>query len=175
MTAHLDEALAHLSAADRDALVLRFLQEQPLTAVSAHLGVTEETAKKRVSRAVLKLRRLFFRKGFVASAAVVTSLLASIPAVAAPVNLASTISAGALAAARGAAVAGSSAALAHGAMKAMLWVKLKFAGTIAAATVVFTAGGVLLIHTALTRTADAKMAEIKPPAANTRQPPASPP
>ena len=53
---HLDAALARLPAHDRDVLVLRFLQERPFKDVSAALGTTEPTAKKRVERALHNLR-----------------------------------------------------------------------------------------------------------------------
>src|SRR5205823_1191490 len=54
---HIDEALAQLSPADRDALVLRFLEQQSLAGVSQRLGISEEAAKKRVARALQKVRR----------------------------------------------------------------------------------------------------------------------
>src|SRR5512143_2699753 len=47
----LDEGLNQLSAADRDAIVLRFLKQQDLRAVGAALGISEDAAQKRVGRA----------------------------------------------------------------------------------------------------------------------------
>ena len=46
---HIDAALSSLSAADRDALVLRFLQQLPLAGVSENMGISEDAAKQRVS------------------------------------------------------------------------------------------------------------------------------
>ncbi len=51
LTPHLDEALARLSVKDRDAIVLRFLEQKSFGDVSAAVGISEEAAKKRVGRA----------------------------------------------------------------------------------------------------------------------------
>jgi RNA polymerase sigma factor (sigma-70 family) len=55
---HLDEGLNQLSASDRDAIVLRFFKQQDFRVIGAALGVSEDTAQKRVSRALEKLRSL---------------------------------------------------------------------------------------------------------------------
>ena len=47
----LDDAMDHLSESDRDAVVLRFFEDCDLRAVGKALGLTEEAARKRVSRA----------------------------------------------------------------------------------------------------------------------------
>src|SRR5262249_756522 len=54
----LDEAIDQLDTTDRDALVLRFFEQQDLRAVGAALGITDDAAQKRVSRAVERLREL---------------------------------------------------------------------------------------------------------------------
>jgi RNA polymerase sigma factor (sigma-70 family) len=143
-----DEALVQLSSTDRDAVVLRYLKQQPLADVSRDLGVSEEAAKKRVSRALQKLRRIFARRGVTMPAAALAVGLASIPALAAPPALATSVTSGALAAAKGLALTGVSMSLAQGAMKAMLWVKLKMVGAIATAALAATAGGALVMHAA---------------------------
>src|SRR5258707_9904596 len=48
----LDEALLHLRDTDRMALVLRFLEDRSLRDVGQLLGVDEDAARKRVSRAL---------------------------------------------------------------------------------------------------------------------------
>jgi len=57
-----DRALNELRAADREAVALRYLQRCTFREVGQRLGITEEAAKKRVSRALdllrLRLRRL---------------------------------------------------------------------------------------------------------------------
>jgi len=52
----LDEALACLSDGDRHAVLLRFYEGKSLAEVGQVLDISEEAAKKRVSRAVEKLR-----------------------------------------------------------------------------------------------------------------------
>lgn len=65
----LDAALARLKSVDRDAILLRFFQNQPLARVGAALGLTEDAARKRVDRAVDRLRTLLARAGVVATGA----------------------------------------------------------------------------------------------------------
>ncbi|PWU16801.1 MAG: hypothetical protein C5B50_12705 [Verrucomicrobia bacterium] len=94
----LDEALLHLREGDRLALVLRFLEERSLQEVGRALGVPEDTARKRVSRALDRLSHFFRQRGFtVASGAGTTALLSS-AANAAPAGLAVTAAEAGLAA-----------------------------------------------------------------------------
>jgi RNA polymerase sigma factor (sigma-70 family) len=53
----MDEAPSRLPARDRDALLLRYYRGLTLGAVGQALGVTEDTAAKRLSRALERLRR----------------------------------------------------------------------------------------------------------------------
>ena len=74
----LDEGLLNLRAGDRLALVLRFLEERSLRDVGLALGVDEDAARKRVSRALDRLAGFFRRRGFTVSAgAGCAALLAS--------------------------------------------------------------------------------------------------
>ena len=41
----LDDALGHLKSGDREALVLRYLREQPVSEIAAALGISEEAAR----------------------------------------------------------------------------------------------------------------------------------
>src|SRR5882762_5962884 len=59
----LDEAIAALPEADRNAVLLRFFQAQPMRAVGQKLALSEDAAKKRVSRALDKLKRILVRRG----------------------------------------------------------------------------------------------------------------
>src|SRR5258708_1958020 len=52
----LDEAVAELDEADRAAVLLRYFENQSLRAVGQQLGVSDDAAQKRVSRAVERLR-----------------------------------------------------------------------------------------------------------------------
>lgn len=58
----LDEAVAQLNDAERAALVLRFYEQRPLIKVGEALGVGEDAAQKRVTRALEKLRGLFVKR-----------------------------------------------------------------------------------------------------------------
>jgi RNA polymerase sigma factor (sigma-70 family) len=153
-----DAALVQLSPTDRDALVLKFLKQQPLAEVSHNLGLSEEATKKRVGRALQKLRRIFSRNGITLPVAALALCLSSIPAIAVPPVVSSSVAAGALAAANGVAVTGTSIALAQGAVKAMLWLKLKLVGAAIAAASILAAGTALLLHATLAGSADAAIA-----------------
>ncbi len=61
----LDEALLNLRDGDRLALVLRFLEDRNLREVGTALGVDEDAARKRVSRALDRLAEFFRKRGFV--------------------------------------------------------------------------------------------------------------
>ena len=131
----LDEAMAALPEFDRNALLLRFFQAKPMDAVAEHLGVSEEAAKKRVSRAVDRLRAFFARRGVTLSAAVLTGAVAHNAVQAAPASLVAKIAA----AQAGSVVSGGAAALAAAALRQMLWLKLRLmlgCGAAAVATLV---------------------------------------
>src|SRR6516162_3235857 len=87
----LDEALDQLGDLERNALILRFFQEKPLESVGAELGLSEEAARKRVGRAVEKLRTFFARRGVSISAAALVTALAHHTAEAAPVALGTSV------------------------------------------------------------------------------------
>ena len=71
----LDDGLMRLGVDDREALALRYLGDQPLKGVADAMGISEEAARKRVTRAVEKLRHYFARCGVVAGAGVVIAVL----------------------------------------------------------------------------------------------------
>ena len=60
---HLEEALAELESFERDALVLRFLEDRNFRDVGQELGVSEDAARMRVNRAVDSIRSVFQRRG----------------------------------------------------------------------------------------------------------------
>ena len=75
LTAHLDHALQRLSRRERDAILLRFSEQRSLPEVSTALGISEEAAKKRVTRALEKLRHFFRGRGsHITSAAIIVAL-----------------------------------------------------------------------------------------------------
>src|SRR3989442_569964 len=59
----LDEAMAELPEKDRNAVLLRYFQNMSLVEVGDVLGVTPDSARMRVARALEKLRSLLMRRG----------------------------------------------------------------------------------------------------------------
>ena len=95
----LDEAMAELSETDYDAIVLRFYQKQDLRSVGRALGLSEDAAQKRVSRAVERLRESLAERGLTIGAVGLTAAISANAVQAAPVGLAVAISAAAVLAA----------------------------------------------------------------------------
>lgn len=86
----LDGCLARLREADRNAILLRFFQNRPLAEVGSALGIAEEAARKRVTRALERLREELRRDGAVASLAVLPDLLSRQAVPVGPVELVGT-------------------------------------------------------------------------------------
>ena len=93
---HLDPALDALPAADREAVVLRFFEHQDLRTIGERLGISEEAARKRVARALERLRAGLTKRGAVLTVAVLGALLTEHAAAAVPANLAKSVAATAL-------------------------------------------------------------------------------
>jgi hypothetical protein len=93
----LDAALGELTEADRDVLLLRYFEHKSAHEMSQTLGISDEAAQKRVSRAVEKLRDFFSKKKITVGAGSLGILISANAVQAAPVGLAVTISAAALA------------------------------------------------------------------------------
>ena len=121
----LDEALNCLGEKEHDAVVLRFFDGKELKQVGAAMGTTEDGARMRVNRGLEKLRKFFTKRGITLSAAMIAGAVSTYSVQAAPVGLAK--SATALAVAKGAAVSGSVLILVKGAWKMMAWAKAKTA------------------------------------------------
>jgi len=119
----LDAAMAGLSEADHDAIVLRFFDGKSMKEIGAALGASEDAAKMRVSRAVEKLRLFFTRRGIVCSAAALTAVISANSIQAAPAVLAKTATAVAIA--NGGTASISTLTLVKGALKIMAWTKAK--------------------------------------------------
>ncbi|HEY4953155.1 MAG TPA: TIGR03435 family protein [Verrucomicrobiae bacterium] len=126
----LDAAMAGLSEVDRHAVVLRFFDGRTMREVGAALGASEDAAKKRVNRAVEKLRGFFTKRGVVLSTAVLTAAISANSVQAAPAVLAKSITAVAMT--KGIVASGSSLTLIKGALKLMAWTKIKTAVAVGA-------------------------------------------
>jgi RNA polymerase sigma factor (sigma-70 family) len=85
---HLDDAIAGLSEKDRRVLLLRFFEDTPLAALGQTLGISEDAAKKRVARAVERLRHLLVGRGTAVTGAALGAVLQASTAQAAPTYLA---------------------------------------------------------------------------------------
>jgi RNA polymerase sigma factor (sigma-70 family) len=141
----LDEALSRLVVADQTAVILRFLRGLSLREVGLATGTTEEGARKRVSRAIDRLRKQLAALGVQpaggGTAALSAILVAHAIEPASPSAVANATSAALAAASSVAKVAGVS--LFHGAV-AMTTIS-KLAVALAVAVLLF-AGGVGALH-----------------------------
>ena len=100
----LDEAIGELSDADRDAILLRFFEKKPYVEVGAALGLSENTARMRVDRAIDKLRSRLLGRGITSSAAAIGTALAQNLVGRAPSELGARVVSSALAAGTAASV-----------------------------------------------------------------------
>jgi RNA polymerase sigma factor (sigma-70 family) len=91
----LDEALAQLGEVDRNAVLLHYFEHKRLREVGLALGMSEDTAQKRISRAVEKLRKRLVKRGVALPLVVIPGLLMSHGAQAAPSHLGGTVTAAA--------------------------------------------------------------------------------
>ncbi len=128
----LDTAMAELGEKDHSAVVLRFFEGKDLKQVGAALGVSENAAKTRVSRAVEKLRQFLVKHGITLSAAVITGEVSANAVKAAPVGLAKSVTVAAL---KGTAVTTSTLTLIKTTLKIMTWTKLKTAAVVCAVAI----------------------------------------
>jgi RNA polymerase sigma factor (sigma-70 family) len=87
----LDDAMGVLDEADRGALLLRFFEGKDLRTVGTALGLSEDAARMRISRALEKLRESLAKRGVTTAAGALSLTLAANVIEAAPVGLAATI------------------------------------------------------------------------------------
>ncbi len=76
----LDDALAALSAKDRDVLLLRFYRSLSVREVAATLGIATDAAQKRIDRATERLRDKLTRRGVQTSGTLSAAILTSFAA-----------------------------------------------------------------------------------------------
>lgn len=146
----LDAALMKLSAIDRAAITLRFLQGLPLRDVGESLNLTEDSARKRVERALNKLRLYLvsqapYPTSIPQSSFLATALLAH-GLQSAPAHLLTALISGTATATSGAI---KFSLLTKGVSQAMLYAKLKFVALmVLVATIIVTSTTVLILHAA---------------------------
>jgi len=129
----LDTAMAGLGQKDHSAVVLRFFEGKDLKQVGAAMGISENAAKTRVSRAVEKLRKFFVGRGIPLSAAVIAGAITANSTQAAPAGLAQSVTAAAV---KGTAVTSSTLTLIKTTLKIMTWTKLKTGAVVCIVTIV---------------------------------------
>jgi RNA polymerase sigma factor (sigma-70 family) len=91
----LDEAMEAIEEQDRAAILLRYFDSRSLRDVGQALGISEDAAQKRVSRAVDQLRESFSKRGVAVGAGGLVVAISANAVQAAPAGLAATISAAA--------------------------------------------------------------------------------
>jgi RNA polymerase sigma factor (sigma-70 family) len=96
---HLDAAMEELDGADRAAVLLRFFENKSLREVGEELGVSDDAARKRIGRAVERLRKFLSDRGVAVGTGGLIVLVSANALHAAPAGLAATITSTALASA----------------------------------------------------------------------------
>lgn len=137
----LEDGLEQLGQKDHDAVVLRFLQGLNLNEVGTALGASEEAAKKRVNRALERLRKFFKKRGVNSTTAIIAAAISANSVHAAPVTLAKSVTT--VAVAKGAITTASTLTLVKGALNLMTWAKAK--ATIVGASMVLAAATTTLL------------------------------
>jgi len=89
---HLDAALSELSDSDRDALLLRYFERKSAREMAQTLGISDEAAQKRVSRAVERMREFFAKRRIAVGASGLAVVISANAVQAAPAGLAAAIS-----------------------------------------------------------------------------------
>jgi hypothetical protein len=135
----LDEAMSDLSDGDREALLLRFFKNCDFHTIGQSLGVSNDTAQKRVSRALERLRAEFARRGLTTTAVALSTALSANAVSVAPPGLAAMFSTAAL--------AGSTLATASTVSQAIVMTTLQKA-VIAASLAVVAGTGIYGVHQA---------------------------
>jgi uncharacterized protein (TIGR03435 family) len=130
LSPHLEAAMSKLAERDRALLVLRFYENKSGPEAAALLGIREDAAHKRVTRALEKLRKVFAQRGVTLSGAAIAGAVSANSVQAAPVALVKTISAVALV--KGTIATASTLTLVKGALNLMAWTKIKTATGIGA-------------------------------------------
>jgi RNA polymerase sigma factor (sigma-70 family) len=143
----LDSVMHELNERDRNAVLLRYFESRPLAEVGDKLGLSEDAARKRVGRALDKLRELLAQRGVTSTSTALVTILSSQAVTAAPAGLAVNIAGAALSSA----ATGTSTGLTF--LKIMTMTKLKL-GAIGALVVTGAAAPLVLQHQAQLKLVD---------------------
>jgi RNA polymerase sigma factor (sigma-70 family) len=139
---HLEDGLSRLKESERNAILLRFFENRSLKEVGIALAIDPNTAAKRISRGIARLRDFFSRKGIaIPDAAVETGLPRQTTS--APAGSAAIIATLAIASAAQSASASATTIAATEVIRSMIWASSRLPLSIAAAILAFI-GGVIL-------------------------------
>jgi RNA polymerase sigma factor (sigma-70 family) len=145
----LDAAMSQLGEKDHCAIVLRFFEGKDLKQVGAALGVSENVAKTRVSRATEKLRKLFIKRGITLSAAAIAGAVSANSVQAAQIGLATSVT---VAAVKGTSVTTSTLTIIKTILKIMAWTKFKTAVLGVVIALLATGAATIVIRTVIAQT-----------------------
>ncbi|HEY3854933.1 MAG TPA: sigma-70 family RNA polymerase sigma factor [Verrucomicrobiae bacterium] len=145
----LDAAMSQLREKDHSAIVLRFFEGKDFRQVGAALGVSENTAKTRVSRAMEKLRKLFMKRGITLSVAAIAGAVSANSVQAAHIGLATSVT---VAAVQGTNVTTSTLTIIKTTLKIMAWTKFKTAAIGVAVALLATGAATIVIQTVVAQT-----------------------
>jgi len=82
----LDSVIRELKGGDREAVLLRFFEKRPFAEIGASLYLNEDTARKRVDRALDRLRIVLAKRGITSTATALALVLENQAVTAAPSN-----------------------------------------------------------------------------------------
>jgi RNA polymerase sigma factor (sigma-70 family) len=83
----LDEAMCDLPENDRDAVLMRYFEKRPLAEIGLRLGLSENTARMRVDRALDKLHAALKKRGITSTAAALGTLVGAHAVASAPAEV----------------------------------------------------------------------------------------
>jgi RNA polymerase sigma factor (sigma-70 family) len=106
MTSVLDEGLMELREPERQALMLRYFEEQSHQQIGKALGTGEDAARKRIEKSLEKLTQFFRRRGYAVPAVATTAAALKAAAQTAPTGLSNIVTKGAMAAGSAGSVTG---------------------------------------------------------------------
>jgi RNA polymerase sigma factor (sigma-70 family) len=92
----LDEVIQKLRREEREAVLLRYLEDLPFAEVGARLAVGEDAARMRVNRGIERIREILGKKGIRSTAGALAAVLSREAGLAAPVGLAEAVASAAI-------------------------------------------------------------------------------
>ncbi len=137
----LDAAMAWLGEKDRNVILLRYFENKSLTEVARALGISDDTAQKRVARGIERLRRFLNRRKVALTCGSLASMLSAQAGAAVSMQSAEALCA---IATGGSSLSISTAAIVKGTLNMFIAMQLKNAALVALALLI-TGGAVTLV------------------------------